>query len=114
MKKVEIRKFTHAEVDEPRETFGFLKIPAHHELIRAEGENLEVSDGYHTFDELYDHRIELYIKLCNVINNDSGYGYVWRSKQHHVGGAPMYDGWFILGIGIQSGEQISYHLPINR
>lgn len=60
MNKVEIRQFTHAEVDEPKETFGFLKIPIKHTLIRAEGENLEVSDGYHTFDELYEHRIRLF------------------------------------------------------
>lgn len=27
----------------------------------------EVSDGYHTFNELYDHRIKLFITLCRVI-----------------------------------------------
>lgn len=25
----------------------------------------EVSDGYHTFDELYEHRVALFIALCN-------------------------------------------------
>ena len=56
MKKVEIRQFAFAEVDAPKETFGVVKIPAEHTLIRAECERLEVSDGYHTMDELYEFR----------------------------------------------------------
>ena len=35
MKKVEIRQFSFAEVDAPKETFGFMKIPAFSKLIRA-------------------------------------------------------------------------------
>lgn len=34
-------------------------------LVRGNDE-MEVSDGYHTFDELYDHRITLYIALCRT------------------------------------------------
>lgn len=111
MKKVEIKQFTHAEAYAPKETFGFLKIPVEHKLIRVEGENLEVTDGYHTFDELYNHRITLFIALCNVIMAG---GYfknpdVWRSKLHSDG--TEYDGWFILGIHREPGKQITYHLP---
>lgn len=114
MKKVEIKQFSHAEVDEESAPFGFLKIPAKHELIRAEGENLEVSDGHHTFDELYDHRIRLFISLCKTrqklgyaLQRDSGS--VWRSKLHSDGSA--FEGWFILGINKKASEQITYHLP---
>lgn len=65
------------------------------------------SDGYHTFDELYDHRIALFIALCRSMNSDSE---VWRSKLHADGSG--YENWFIMGIGKEKGRQISYHLPM--
>ena len=76
-----------------------------------------ISDGYHTFDELYDHRITLYIALCRLQANgnscdDFNLHPVWRSKLHHDGSS--FDGWFILGIGKKPGEQITYHLPESR
>lgn|SRR3990167_2008278 len=113
MKKVEIKQFDFAEVDAPKEQFGFLKIPIEHKLIRAEGENLEVSDGYHTFDELYEHRFTLYIILCRaLLCVDVGKPYIWRSKLHSDGSS--FDGWFILGIHKEKGEQITYHLPLEK
>jgi hypothetical protein len=123
MKNVEIKHFTHAEVDAPKEMFGFLKIPMEHKLIRAEGQDLEVSDGYHTFDELYEHRIALYIALCRGLASiqaisDMAGGfmtkdyYIWRSKLHADGSS--FEGWFILGIDKEAGEQITYHLPLSR
>jgi hypothetical protein len=74
------------------------------------GESLQVSDGYHTMDELYDHRIALFIALCKRLN-DAGAD-VWRSELHADGKG--YTGWFILGIGKEKGKQISYHLPMAR
>jgi len=74
----------------------------------------KISDGYHTFGELYDHRIALFMALCSSIP----YGKytdnleVWKSKLHHDG--TTYDGWFIMGIGKNNGEQISYHLPMSK
>lgn len=114
MKKVIVTKFDHAEVDAKGETFGFLKIPVEHEMIRAEGEELEVSDGYHTFDELYEHRITLFITLCRVICaiTTGEFIRVWKSKLHSDGKG--YEGWFILGIFDEKGKQISYHLPISK
>lgn len=39
---------------------------------------------------------------------------VWRSK-NHSDGEPAFGGtWFILGIGKEKGEQMTYHLPIDR
>lgn len=70
-------------------------------------EEMSVSDGYHTFDELYDHRITLYIALCRNIAPNS---HVWRSKLHSDGSA--FEGWFILGIEKNVGNQITYHLPL--
>ena len=31
----------------------------------------DISDGYHTFDELYDHRITLYLSLIASLKNNS-------------------------------------------
>lgn len=77
--------------------------------IEATGnETMRVHDGYHTMDELYDHRIALYITLCRVLDR-SGEAYIWRSKMHENGLG--YEGWYVLGIGHQDGRQISYHLP---
>lgn len=77
----------------------------------------KISDGYHTFNELYAHRIELYIQLCRVMrryrsfpeNKDCG---VWRSQKHSDGSG--IDGWFVMGIFERKGLQITYHLPIER
>jgi hypothetical protein len=39
---------------------------------------------------------------------------IWRSKQNHPDGIKMYDGWFVMGIGVKPGKQITYHLPLSR
>lgn len=79
-------------------------------------DSMTTSDGYHTFDELYDHRITLYIALCRQNKwEDNELGCtrrVWRSKTHSDG--TVWDGWFLLGIGKEKGEQITYHLPMIR
>lgn len=84
---------------------------------------MQVSDGYHTMDELYDHRITLFIALTrmqeqmNRIARELGQGIahpVWRSKAHHPDDKPMFEGWFILGMNTEPGRQITYHLPLSR
>lgn len=72
----------------------------------------KVSDGFHTFGELYEHRIVLFIKMCKIMNRHMEYLKIWKSLKHHDGTG--YEGWFIAGIGIKNGEQISYHLPISK
>jgi hypothetical protein len=77
-----------------------------------------LSDGYHTFDELYAHRVALFIALCKQVTGEkmiSGRAAprkVWRSLHHSDGS--HYDGWFLLGIGTEPGKQITYHLPLTR
>jgi hypothetical protein len=61
-----------------------------------------VSDGYHTFDELYEHRHVLFGALIKIYGG-------WKSKHHSDG--TSYDGWFIAGTEINN-KQISYHLPM--
>jgi hypothetical protein len=70
-----------------------------------------ISDGYHTFDELYEHRIELYIRLALLASNHkSPVGHrVWLSLKHSDG--TEMPGWFILGINKEPGRQITYHIP---
>ncbi len=79
---------------------------------------VSVSDGYHTFDELYEHRIELFLALCRRIENmwDSHLTMwgdqecpVWRSRVHSDG--TSMEGWFIMGLYSKPGKQITYHLP---
>ncbi len=83
-----------------------LKMP----VTDLDGTEIDIGDGYHTFDELYEHRITLFIALCKqVFYTDR---IVWRSKLHSDGSS--YDGWFILGINVEKGEQITYHLPLSK
>ena len=63
----------------------------------------ETSDGYHTFNELYDHRCHLFIALMRSNPKIS-----WRANNHRDG--TMYPEWFIAGMDLPKG-QISYHLP---
>lgn len=92
------------------------------ELIKNSGvDTNQISDGYHTFKELYDHRIELYITLCRLyleLIRKSGEGEadyykpVWRSRFHSD--ETHWDGWFLLGIEQEKGKQITYHLPASE
>lgn len=63
----------------------------------------ELSDGYHTFDELYAHRNALFLALAKWLQTG------WRSKFHHD--ESMFAGWFIAGCALPGDEQITYHLP---
>lgn len=81
------------------------------ELVRkfAKERNIdmgEVSDGYHTFNELYHHRAILFSVICNNHKDIA-----WKSKQHHDPSDPMYDGMFIVGINTPEG-QARYHYDI--
>ena len=69
-------------------------------------------DGYHTFDELYEHRVVLYIALCRNALISENTGLIWRSKLHSDGSS--FDGWFVLGINQEKGKQITYHLPNSK
>lgn len=75
-------------------------------LISGKIDTNLISDGYHTFGELYHHRTVLYIALCRMMHKTGTY--VWRSELHSDG--TKYDGWFLLGICQHAGEQITYHL----
>lgn len=86
------------------------------EIVENKLDTNKISDGYHTFEELYEHRITLFIALCRLMKFEYKLQYdgkgVWRSKAHSDGS--VWDGWFILGILQTPGQQITYHLPISK
>ena len=68
----------------------------------------QVSDGYHTFNELYDHRALLTAALFNTVFRK----YAWKSKQHYDPDFPMYKNMFIVGVETPEG-QATYHYDID-
>ncbi len=65
----------------------------------------KISDGHHTFDDLYAHRNELFITLCRHFAKNT-HIYTWRK--------PIEGGYFLVGIYDEEGKQISYHLPADK
>ena len=65
-----------------------------------------ISDGYHTFDELYFHRMILFSVICNVYKDKA-----WKSKLHDDG--TMYENYFIVGITTPDGDY-SYHYHVEH
>lgn len=62
----------------------------------------EISDGYHTFNELYRHRYALFAVACKFLGG-------WKSRLHADG--TMFDGHFIAGAETPQGP-VTYHMPI--
>lgn len=65
----------------------------------------EITDGYHTFRELYDHRRALTAALAVSMPS-------WRSKAHHPDGEPMFPGYFVVGIDLPTGT-VTYHYKLD-
>jgi hypothetical protein len=65
----------------------------------------EISDGYHTFGELYQHRAALFIALMKHKPEIS-----WYARFHNDGSS--YPNFFIAGMQLPEG-QVSYHLRID-
>lgn len=64
----------------------------------------DISDGYHTFGDLYHHRAILFSVICN-----QNKARAWKSKLHDDG--TMFDEMFIVGIETSEG-QYTYHYHI--
>jgi len=94
------------------------------EALNGEENAIEVSDGHHTMEELYEHCIRLYLALvkaydelitplnCNVR--------CWKAKKHDDGSE--YEGRFLLGMTVTKPQfnsdqppekyDISYYIPM--
>lgn len=64
------------------------------------------SDGYHTFEELYAHRVRLFTCLMHAHRNRA-----WWSHWHDDGS--KMDGWILAGIDTPVGSA-TYHLPVTE
>lgn len=62
-----------------------------------------MSDGHHTFDELYQHRCLLFIALMKAYPQ-----LAWRARRHDDG--TIEEGWWVGGMNLPAGS-ISYHIP---
>lgn len=57
----------------------------------------DLSDGYHTFDELYEHRNTLFLALVAAFSKHAWYRLDYKD-------------WFCVYLDLPNGGQISYHL----
>lgn len=84
----------------------------------------KISDGYHTFDELYDYRMiynaALFNEWAHTLSPMNGYGNslfrftkfnIHKSTRHSDGGLCFGGGWFIVMAELPTG-QISNHYPM--
>ncbi len=93
------------------------------------GKDIQVSDGYHTMKEVYQHRMVLFAALLKRIKYGVGTPPVWKSRHHsdcELGRVhaedlrvqlrgpccSMFEDMFVCGIGLEKGKQITYHLPL--
>lgn len=65
----------------------------------------KMSDGYHTFADLYEQRLILSAALAK--NNP----HAWKSKRHEDGSVPFGGGWFIMGFDTDEGCY-TYHYEL--
>ena len=91
--------------DTSREDGGHALYGALADLIEPQPITGDTSDGYHTFDELYDHRAKLFSVIVRCFEDRA-----WKSKLHHDG--TMYEGMFIVGIETPDG-QATYHYDVD-
>jgi hypothetical protein len=80
------------------------------DVQQSGGDKESISDGFHTFDELYEHRNTLFMALCKAMQLQNKP--VWRT-QYYSNGTHI-EGWFLLGINKDQGRQITYHLPMSK
>jgi len=79
------------------------------DAIKNTGFTGMISDGYHSFDELYHHRAMLFLALCLT----SFKNIAWKSLLHNDPKKdPMYPGMFIVGVSTPYGDA-TYHYNID-
>lgn len=91
---------------------------------RGDGESIldydeltgETSDGYHTFNELYEHRNLLFLNWMQTLqrlhfmDQDKESVHPWWSRKHSDGST--IEGYIICGVYVSYNDmQITYHLP---
>ncbi len=92
----DMKKYSLVKNGRPVETFSML-------------DDEDLSDGYHTFGELYDHRRALTAALAAERADIS-----WRSKAHHPDDSPMFEGGYFIVMAVTPVGQISYHYTLKH
>lgn len=88
------------------------KLESHYNNMGENGQEMElvcedVTDGYHTFDELYDFRRAYNAVLFNEWASQNKFN-VHKSERHHDGEQCFGGGWFIVVATLPTGD-ISNH-----
>ena len=96
----------HAHLDAPCTDACYEDTPP----VMFEAHPEQLTDGFHTMEELYEHRRA----LTAVLAGFAAPGAAWRSKQHHPDDSPMFEGgYFIVGIELGTGT-ITYHYKLTH
>jgi len=66
----------------------------------------EISDGFHTFNSLYNQRMYLWAALVKAYKDKA-----WKSKKHNDGKPCFGGGWFLVGISTPAGDY-TYHYEL--
>ena len=98
---LELQKSHHAATFEIEECIDWL------EKQKEPKDKGEISDGYHTFNELYRYRMLYNAAFFNLLPKEI----VHKSKRHHYGEECFGGGWFIVMANLPTG-QISNHYEL--
>lgn len=90
------------------EIFAYAKVLALIDSLQQEQPDMgEVSDGYHTFNELYYYRMLYNAAFFNLLPKE----WVHKSKRHYTGEECFGGGWFVVMANLPTG-QISNHYEL--
>ena len=68
----------------------------------------QVADEFHTFGELYEHRVKLMMVLMAVVHGQPGFDVGWSLR--HEDGELCFGGGWVAWILLPNGKQIRYHI----
>lgn len=95
-------------IKDPEKYFIEINVPESHDEKQKESTDKgEISDGYHTFNELYHYRMLYNAAFFNLLPKE----WVHKSKKHHDGEECFGGGWFIVMANLPTG-QISNHYEL--
>lgn len=98
----------HWDVEKERGAYDFARrLTDFIDSLQQEQDMGEVSDGYHTFNELYYYRMLYNAAFFNLLPKEL----VHKSKRHHTGEECFGGGWFIVVANLSTG-QVSNHYEL--
>lgn len=97
----------YCELDVTVKSSGVTLVDLDARTVETFSSRQQVTDKYHSFDELYLCRYVLFAALCNAHPDKS-----WKSLKHSSDDQPMFDGYFIAGIETNEG-QFTFHMPMD-